>query len=110
MAWVGPRPQRMEVLGDGSGSKRVEVDGDTLVRLKPLRCIDRVHDAVNQGSRPLSTVQLLVPQMHDQADVPANIMRTTTRRIDVMEDILDCGDLFDTDYGVGPGCPGGPQA
>ena len=58
------------------------------VRLQPLRSIDRLRDAVNRGARLRSSAELLVHLMHDQGDVLVNIVRTTTQRIDTIEDKL----------------------
>ena len=63
------------------------------VRLQPLRSIDRLRDAVNRGAKVRSTVELLVHLMHDQGDVLVNIVRTTTARVDEIEDVLMAGRL-----------------
>ena len=63
------------------------------VRLQPLRSIDRLRDAVNRGAKVRSTVELLVHLMHDQGDVLVNIVRTTTARVDEIEDVLVAGRL-----------------
>ena len=63
------------------------------VRLKPLRSIDRLRDAVNRGAALGSTVELLVHLMHDQGDVLVNIVRGATARVDGIEDHLLSGRL-----------------
>jgi len=62
-------------------------------RVQPLRSIDRLRDAVKKGSRLRSPVALLVHLMHDQGDVLVNIVRTTTARVDGIEDHLLSGRL-----------------
>ena len=61
------------------------------VRLHPLRSIDRLRDAVKRGATLHSTVALLVHLMHDQGDVLVNIVRSTTSRVDKIEDSLLAG-------------------
>ncbi len=63
------------------------------VRLQPLRSLDRLRDAVNKGTTMRSSVELLVHLMHDQGDVLVHIVRTTTSRIDQIEDSLLSGRL-----------------
>ena len=63
------------------------------VRLQPLRSIDRLRDAMKRGVAVRSTVELLVHLMHDQGDVLVQIMRSTTTRIDTIEDRLLSGRL-----------------
>ncbi len=63
------------------------------VRLQPLRSIDRLRDAVNRGATMHSSVALLVHLMHDQGDVLVNIVRSTTSRVDDIEDHLLAGRL-----------------
>ena len=63
------------------------------VRLKPLRSIDRLRDAVNRGAALRSSVELLVHLMHDQGDVLVNIVRSATARVDGIEDHLLSGRL-----------------
>ena len=60
-------------------------------RLQPLRSIDRLRDAVNRGVALRSSVELLVHLMHDQGDVLANIVRSSTGRVDSIEDKLLAG-------------------
>jgi zinc transporter len=62
-------------------------------RLKPLRSIDNLRDAVRKGTRLRSTVDLLVHLMHDQGDVLVKIMRDTTTKVDDIEDKLLAGKL-----------------
>jgi zinc transporter len=62
-------------------------------RLKPLRSIDNLRDAVRKGARLRSSVDLLVHLMHDQGDVLVKIMRDTTTRVDEIEDKLLAGKL-----------------
>jgi zinc transporter len=63
------------------------------VRLKPLRSIDLLRDAVNRGATLRSSVELLVHLMHDQGDVLVNIVRSATARVDGIEDHLLSGRL-----------------
>lgn len=63
------------------------------VRLQPLRSIDRLREAVKQGSTVRSTVELLVHLMHDQGDVLVDIVRSVTVRVDSLEDHLLAGRL-----------------
>ena len=60
-------------------------------RLKPLRSIDRLRDAVRKGATLGSSVDLLVHLMHDQGDVLVHIVRQTTARVDELEDTLLAG-------------------
>jgi len=62
-------------------------------RMQPLRSIDRLRDAVKKGITLSSSVELLVHLMHDQGDVLVNIVRTTTGRVDAIEDHLLSGRL-----------------
>jgi zinc transporter len=62
-------------------------------RLQPLRSIDRLRDAVRRGARLNSSVELLVHLMHDQGDVLVDIVRSTTTRVDGIEDTLLAGRL-----------------
>jgi zinc transporter len=62
-------------------------------RLKPLRSIDNLRDAVRKGARLRSSVDLLVHLMHDQGDVLVKIMRDTTTKVDDIEDKLLAGKL-----------------
>jgi zinc transporter len=62
-------------------------------RLQPLRSIDRLRDAVKRGAPLKSSVELLVHLMCDQGDVLVNIVRSTTQRVDDIEDNLLAGRL-----------------
>jgi zinc transporter len=62
-------------------------------RLKPLRSIDKLREAVNRGAALKSSVELLVHLLHDQEDVLVSIVRSTTQRIDDIEDSLLAGRL-----------------
>lgn len=62
-------------------------------RIKPLRSIDRLRDAVKRGTALRSSVEMLVHLMHDQGDVLVNIVRGTTGRVDAIEDKLLDGRL-----------------
>lgn len=62
-------------------------------RLQPLRSVDRLRDAVRRGAPIASSVALLVHLMHDQGDVLINIVRSTTTRVDDIEDHLLAGRL-----------------
>lgn len=62
-------------------------------RLQPLRSIDRLRDAVRRGEKLASSVALLVHLMHDQGDVLIHIVRSTTARVDGIEDKLLAGRL-----------------
>lgn len=62
-------------------------------RVKPLRSIDKLRDAVNRGAKLHSSVELLVHLLHDQGDVLVSIVRSTTQRIDDIEDSLLAGHL-----------------
>lgn len=68
----------------------LSVDARLMVtaRSKPLRTIDRLRAAVNEGASFRSSVELLVHLLRDQADVLVQIVRETTRRIDQIEDSL----------------------
>jgi len=62
-------------------------------RLKPLRSIDKLREAVKHGERLGSSVALLVHLMHDQGDVLVNIVRNITQKVDDIEDRLLAGRL-----------------
>lgn len=62
-------------------------------RIQPLRSIDRLRDAVRRGTRLTSSVALLVHLMHNQDDVLAAIVRSTTAQVDAIEDKLLAGKL-----------------
>ncbi|OYT91141.1 MAG: magnesium transporter CorA [Burkholderiales bacterium PBB3] len=70
--------------------------GERLVvsaRVQPLRSIDRLRDAVRRGAILMSSVALLVHLMHDQGDVLVHIVRSTTTKVDDIEDRLLAGRL-----------------
>ncbi|HJV95566.1 MAG TPA: CorA family divalent cation transporter, partial [Albitalea sp.] len=58
-----------------------------------LRSIDRLREAVKQGTRFDSTVALLNHLMNDQGDVLARIAREATVQVDAIEDSLLVGRL-----------------
>ena len=62
-------------------------------RLKPLRSIDKLREAVNKGAPLKSSVELLVHLLHDQGDVLVSIVRATTKHVDDIEDTLLAGRL-----------------
>lgn len=55
-------------------------------RMKPLRSVDKLREAVNRGQRLRSTVELLEHLLHAQADVLIDIVRDVTDRVDRIED------------------------
>jgi zinc transporter len=57
-------------------------------RHTPLRSIDRLRDAVRVGERFQSPLDLLAHLLRDQADVLAQIVRTTAGDVDALEDRL----------------------
>lgn len=63
------------------------------VRMAPLRSIDRLRAAVKRGASVRSTVDLLGHLMHDQSDVLVDVVRSTTARIDDIEDHMLTGRL-----------------
>jgi zinc transporter len=62
-------------------------------RLKPLRSIDKLRQAVNAGAPLKSPVELLIHLLHDQGDVLVNIVRASTQHVDDIEDTLLAGRL-----------------
>jgi len=70
-------------------SERVAVSA----RVHPLRSIDRLRQAVNEGARFTSSVALLNHQMNDQGDVLVRIVREATLKVDGIEDSLLRGRL-----------------
>ncbi len=60
-------------------------------RFHPLRSVDRLRVAVKRGEQLGSSVELLVHLLHDQADELQRIVRSTTDRIDDIEDALLAG-------------------
>jgi len=57
-------------------------------RAHPLRSIDRLREAVKQGARFGSSVELLNHLMNDQGDVLVRIVREATLKVDGIEDSL----------------------
>ena len=57
-------------------------------RSKPLRSIDQLRAAVRAGESFGSSVELLAQLLRLQADVLVEILRESTRRVDVIEDAL----------------------
>jgi len=70
-------------------SERVVVSA----RVHPLRSIDRLRQAVNEGARFASSVALLNHLMNDQGDVLVRIVREATLEVDRIEDSLLRGRL-----------------
>ena len=62
-------------------------------RTHPLRTVDRLRVAVNEGTRFGSTVDLLNHLMRDQGDVLVRIVREATLKVDLIEDTLLHGRL-----------------
>lgn len=60
-------------------------------RTHPLRSIDRLRQAVRQGTRFASPVALLNHLLRDQGDVLVRIVREATLRVDRIEDSLQAG-------------------
>ena len=65
-------------------SERVAVSA----RIHPLRSIDRLRQAVRDGARFGSTVELLNHLLNDQGDVLVRIVRDATVQVDAIEDSL----------------------
>lgn len=55
-------------------------------RLKPLRSIEKLRDAVKEGEIFRSPAELLAHLMRDQANVLVDILRQSNRRVDAIED------------------------
>lgn len=55
-------------------------------RLRPLRSVDQLRAAVRAGEVFRSPVELLAHLLRDQANVLADILRQSTRRVDQIED------------------------
>jgi Mg2+ and Co2+ transporter CorA len=55
-------------------------------RKKPLKSVDRLRQAVQQGASVTSTTELLTHLLRDQADVLIGIVRDTVTRVDKIED------------------------
>jgi zinc transporter len=62
-------------------------------RVHPLRSVDRLRQAVKEGTRFSSTVALLNHLMNDQGDVLVRIAREATGKVDDIEDSLLRGRL-----------------
>jgi zinc transporter len=62
-------------------------------RVHPLRSIDKLRQAVKEGSRFASSVGFLNHLMRDQGDVLVRIVRETTLQVDGIEDSLVSGRL-----------------
>jgi zinc transporter len=62
-------------------------------RLRPLRSIDRLRQAVKDGCRFDSSVSFLNHLLHDQGDVLVRIVREATVQVDKVEDGLLAGRL-----------------
>jgi zinc transporter len=62
-------------------------------RAHPLRSIDRLREAVKQGVRFGSSVDLLNHLLKDQGDVLVRIVREATLKVDSIEDVLLRGRL-----------------
>jgi zinc transporter len=60
-------------------------------RVQPLRSVDRLRQAVKDGSRFGSPVALLNHLLHDQGDVLVRIVRDATLQVDAVEDNLQRG-------------------
>jgi zinc transporter len=57
-------------------------------RLRPLRSVDRLRAAVRAGQLFRSPIELLAHLLRDQASVLVDILRTSTKRVDEIEDRL----------------------
>lgn len=62
-------------------------------RRKPLKSVDRLRQAVQNGVPIRSTVELLTHLLRDQADVLIDIVRDAVARVDKIEDDLLAGRL-----------------
>ncbi len=62
-------------------------------RRKPLKSVDRLRQAVQNGARIQTPVELLTHLLRDQADVLIGIVRDTVTRTDKIEDDLLAGRL-----------------
>lgn len=62
-------------------------------RRKPLKSVDRLRHAVQNGAPVRSTVELLTHLLRDQADVLIGILREAVARVDKIEDDLLAGRL-----------------
>ena len=57
-------------------------------RLRPLRSVDKLREAVRSGHAFSSTVELLAHLLREQANVLSEILRRSTARVDQIEDRL----------------------
>ncbi|HUI61101.1 MAG TPA: transporter [Steroidobacteraceae bacterium] len=57
-------------------------------RLRPLRSVDRLREAVREGQNLRSSAELLAHLLRDQAAVLVDIVRQSTLRVDAIEDSL----------------------
>ncbi len=55
-------------------------------RLRPLRSVDRLREAIKSGQGFHTSAELLAHLLRDQADVLVGIVRETTARVDSVED------------------------
>jgi zinc transporter len=55
-------------------------------RLRPLRSVDRLREAIKSGRSFRTSAELLAHLLRDQADVLVGIVRETTARVDSVED------------------------
>ncbi|MEO6917584.1 MAG: transporter [Collimonas sp.] len=71
----------------------LHVDKQTVIsaRLKPLKAVDRLRNAVKSGDAIRSSVELLTHLLRDQADILSKIVRDAIQRIDGIEDKLLAG-------------------
>ncbi|SFA74450.1 zinc transporter [Collimonas sp. OK607] len=60
-------------------------------RMKPLKAVDRLRNAVKSGEPIRSSVELLSHLLRDQADVLSKIVRDAISRVDRIEDSLLAG-------------------
>ena len=58
-------------------------------RTQPLRSVDRLRQAVKDGTRFAAPAALLNHLLHDQGDVLVRIVRDATRQVDTVEDNLN---------------------
>jgi zinc transporter len=60
-------------------------------RLKPLKAVDRLRNAVKNGEPIRSSIELLTHLLRDQAEVLSKIVRDAIQRVDGIEDTLLAG-------------------
>jgi zinc transporter len=63
------------------------------VRRQPLRSVDRLRTAVKRGERFASPLSLVIHLLRDQADVLVQIVRSTSVKVDDIEDTFLSGRL-----------------